>query len=167
MVGANLARNLSVCDLRGDRVARTYVEEALGALPRASLVVTADWNLYAPYLYLRYVEGFREDLELGPRGTRELGSPISPKSASNLAYLRSRLRGDPGSESPNLSTESFRYWKVYRVYELAIEASLVHALMTQGPPEMKRRAEAYERWFPGAREIATRSLRKLGRAGPD
>jgi hypothetical protein len=60
--GANVVHNLPLCDLGNERTARLYVEETLGSLPEGSVVLSAEWNLYAPYLYLRHLEGWRTDL---------------------------------------------------------------------------------------------------------
>jgi hypothetical protein len=60
----NAARNLDECNLRTERTARTYVEEILEDVPEGSVVVTSEWNFYAPYLYMRYVEGFRPDVRV-------------------------------------------------------------------------------------------------------
>ncbi|MCA9753886.1 MAG: DUF2723 domain-containing protein, partial [Gemmatimonadetes bacterium] len=63
-VAFSVIRNGPLCDLRSDRTARTFVVEALGELPPGAVVLTAEWNLYAPYLYLRHVEGWRPDLRV-------------------------------------------------------------------------------------------------------
>jgi hypothetical protein len=63
-VAVNVVRNLPLCDLHDERVARTYVEEVLGPLPEGAVVLTAEWNLYAPYLWMRHEEGWRRDLQV-------------------------------------------------------------------------------------------------------
>jgi len=64
LVGANLIANYRVCDFGSERTARTFVHESLDHLPQGSVVLTAEWNLYAPYLYMRHVEGYRTDLRV-------------------------------------------------------------------------------------------------------
>ena len=60
----NVMRNLPLCDLGDEWTARWYVQETLGELPEGSVVLTAEWNLYSPYLYLRHLEGWRTDLHV-------------------------------------------------------------------------------------------------------
>lgn len=60
----NVRRNLPLCNLRAERTARLFAEEMLGGTPPNAVVVTSEWNLYAPYLYLRHVEGWRTDLRV-------------------------------------------------------------------------------------------------------
>ncbi|MFN8177647.1 MAG: DUF2723 domain-containing protein [bacterium] len=60
----NVVRNLPLCDLRRDHTARVFADEMLGRLPKGAVVVTAEWDLAAPYLYLRHVEGWRTDLHV-------------------------------------------------------------------------------------------------------
>ncbi len=64
VAAGNFVHHFGACNLREERVARTYVKEALGALPEGAIVLTAEWNLYAPYLYLRFQENFRPDLRV-------------------------------------------------------------------------------------------------------
>lgn len=61
--GAGLA-NLAVCDRARYRVAETFVEDALSSLPPGGLLLTAEWQLYSPWLYYREVEGRRRDVLL-------------------------------------------------------------------------------------------------------
>jgi len=64
-IGAeNAWRNAPLCDLREERTARLFVEEMLRDVPQRSVILTAEWNFYAPYLYLRHVEDFRPDLRV-------------------------------------------------------------------------------------------------------
>ncbi|MBD3419713.1 MAG: DUF2723 domain-containing protein [Chitinivibrionales bacterium] len=58
----NVAMNNFYCNLSRETTARTLVKECLDPLPRNAVVITAEWDLYAPYLYLRHVEGYRTDL---------------------------------------------------------------------------------------------------------
>lgn len=55
----NIVRNAGVCDFREERVARTFVEETLRDVPDRGVVLAAEWNFVAPYLYMREVEGYR------------------------------------------------------------------------------------------------------------
>lgn len=60
-VGVNVGRNLELCSLAGERVGRHYAEDTIGRMPEGAVLLTAEWNLYAPYLYLCYEEGWRPD----------------------------------------------------------------------------------------------------------
>lgn len=43
------------------KIAIDYVENALRSVPPGGLLLTGDWQLYSPYLYMRHVNGFRTD----------------------------------------------------------------------------------------------------------
>ena len=62
--GWNVVRNLPLCNLRHEHTARLFTEEMLGDLPPKAVVITSEWNLAAPYLYRRHVEGWRKDLDV-------------------------------------------------------------------------------------------------------
>jgi hypothetical protein len=64
VIALNAIDHFAECNLREERVARTFVEESLGRLPQGAVVLTGEWNLYAPYLWMRTVEGFRPDLRV-------------------------------------------------------------------------------------------------------
>lgn len=61
LVGAAALANLGTCDRAGYRVADSFVEDALASLPEGGLLLTAEWQLYSPWLYYREVEGRRRD----------------------------------------------------------------------------------------------------------
>lgn len=42
-------------------IARDYVENTLRSVAPGGLLLTLDWQIYSPYLYLRHLEGFRTD----------------------------------------------------------------------------------------------------------
>jgi hypothetical protein len=60
----NVVRNLPLCDVHREHTGRVFADEMLGRLPKGAVVVTAEWDLAAPYLYLRHVEGWRTDLHV-------------------------------------------------------------------------------------------------------
>ena len=64
VAGWNVRRNLPLCDLSDERTARILVEEMVEDVPEGSVVMTAEWNFYAPFVYLQHVEGFRPDLRV-------------------------------------------------------------------------------------------------------
>jgi hypothetical protein len=64
-IGAeNVARNGPLCNLRSEFTARRFVDEMLADVPPNSVLLTAEWNFYAPFLYRRHLEEFREDLRV-------------------------------------------------------------------------------------------------------
>lgn len=63
-VAWNAVRNYPLCNLRGERTASLFAEEMLGDLPPGSVFLTSEWNLAAPYLYRRHVDGWRTDLDV-------------------------------------------------------------------------------------------------------
>ncbi len=247
-VAWNLWANLPRAALREERSARRFVEETLGGLPDGGVVLTTEWNLYAPYLYLRHVEGYRSDLrvidllllrrfwyydylerelpELVAASRREFDAfreqvtlfdlgrpydrrrmqplyealvarwleigqaaggayvdwtsrehpqeaswmrrlplapdgllltvaapgapppPITPKDAANLAYLRSRLTPEAlTGDLSNLPPRHHPYWRVWRNYQLAVEASLLLAAR-RGGEALEERRRAYAAWYP-------------------
>lgn len=60
----NVRDHFDACDLRKEHTARLFVEEALRDVGEGGVVITAEWNLYAPYLYMRHIEGFRPDVRM-------------------------------------------------------------------------------------------------------
>jgi tetratricopeptide (TPR) repeat protein len=43
-------------------VARSFVEDAVAGIAPGGVLLTLEWQLYAPWLYLHHIEGFRPDL---------------------------------------------------------------------------------------------------------
>lgn len=58
---ANAALNFRSCDRSRDLVARHFVEDALGGVAPEGVLLTLEWQLYAPWLYLHHLEDFRPD----------------------------------------------------------------------------------------------------------
>ena len=52
------------CDRSRDLVARSFVEDALAGVAPGGVLLTLEWQLYAPWLYLHHIEGFRPDAAL-------------------------------------------------------------------------------------------------------
>jgi len=61
MPAAGAALHWRACDRSHNLVARHLVEDTLAGVARGGLVLTREWQLYAPWLYLHHVEGFRPD----------------------------------------------------------------------------------------------------------
>ena len=62
--GWNLGKNFERCNLRREGTARTFVQEMLQQVPDGSLVLTSEWNFYAPFLYMQHRENFRPGLKV-------------------------------------------------------------------------------------------------------
>ena len=57
-----LAMNWRSCDRRPDTIPEDYVRDTFAEIAPAGLLLTRDWQLVAPALYLQHVEGLRPDL---------------------------------------------------------------------------------------------------------
>jgi tetratricopeptide (TPR) repeat protein len=53
-----------VCDRSRDMVARRFVEDAVAGVAPSGVLLTLDWQLYAPWLYLHHIEDLRPDAAL-------------------------------------------------------------------------------------------------------
>lgn len=58
----SLAANLPFCDRSRYFLARDYVENILSTVREGGLLLTLDWQVYSPMLYLRHIEGARRDV---------------------------------------------------------------------------------------------------------
>lgn len=58
----NLTAHYRQNDRHDDQIARHYVEDALAGVKPGGLLMTLDWQLYSPFLYLHHIEGFRPDV---------------------------------------------------------------------------------------------------------
>ena len=61
-VGASLAMNWGACNRRGDTIPEDYVRDTFAEVGMSGLLLTRDWQLYSPALYLQQIEGLRPDL---------------------------------------------------------------------------------------------------------
>ncbi len=61
LVAAAALASFRACDRSRYRVAESFVQDALASLPRGGLLLTAEWQLYSPWLYYREIEGLRRD----------------------------------------------------------------------------------------------------------
>lgn len=62
--GLNVAHHFGACQLRHEGTARRFVQETLRDVPPGSVLFSAEWNFYAPYLYVRTREHFRPDVRV-------------------------------------------------------------------------------------------------------
>lgn len=61
---SNLFLHWAERDRSSDRIARNYVEDALAGVGEGGLLMTLDWQLYSPFLYLHHLEGLRPDVTM-------------------------------------------------------------------------------------------------------
>lgn len=59
---ASLAANLPFCDRSRYFLARDYVYNILSTVREGGLLLTLDWQVYSPMLYVRHIEGARRDV---------------------------------------------------------------------------------------------------------
>jgi len=64
VIGAALTMNWAACDRRNDTIAEDYVRDAFAEIAEGGVLLTRDWQAYAPALYLQGVEGLRPDLSV-------------------------------------------------------------------------------------------------------
>ena len=57
-----LAMNWGACNRRGDTIPEDYVRDTFAEIGPNGLLLTRDWQLMAPALYLQQIEGLRPDL---------------------------------------------------------------------------------------------------------
>lgn len=62
LVAVPLVGNHGACDHRGFDVAPLVVRDHLDALPKGALVLTREWQFYAPSLYQQHLRGYRPDV---------------------------------------------------------------------------------------------------------
>jgi hypothetical protein len=62
LVMGPLLAHFPLCDRRAYTYAEAYARDVLDNLPADTLVLTRDWNLFAPIYYLQEVEGARPDV---------------------------------------------------------------------------------------------------------
>ncbi len=58
----NLMAHYRQNDKHDDQIARHYVEDVLAGIKPGGLLMTLDWQLYSPFLYLHHIEGLRPDV---------------------------------------------------------------------------------------------------------
>ncbi len=61
MPGASCAANFRFDNRRDYTIARDYVENILSTVGPGGMLLTMDWEVYSPMIYLREIEGFRRD----------------------------------------------------------------------------------------------------------
>jgi hypothetical protein len=62
IVALALAMNWRACNRRSDTIPEDYVRDTFAEIAPTGLLLTRDWQLVAPALYLQHVEGVRPDL---------------------------------------------------------------------------------------------------------
>jgi hypothetical protein len=61
-IGLSVAANWEVNNRRGDVVARAYVDDVLGSIAPGALLLTRDWQISSPMMYVQHVEQQRVDV---------------------------------------------------------------------------------------------------------
>ena len=59
---ANAVAHWQQNDRRRDTTARFFVEDAAAGIEKGGVLLTQEWQVYAPFLYLHHLEAFRPDL---------------------------------------------------------------------------------------------------------
>lgn len=150
---ANLVLHFTANDLRRDLVARHYVEDALAGVPTRGQLLTLDWQLYSPFLYLHHLEGFRPDVTVVDvnlvrrswyvetylrRVYPQLLASTRQPADAYLAQLRRWEQGEP--HDPNVITARFTEFLNTLI---AFHPGAVHIT----PPMEPGVGEGY-RWMP-------------------
>jgi hypothetical protein len=136
----NVVRNFPLCDLRRERCARILAEDVLGDLPPRSLVFTAEWNVVAPYLYMRHVEGWRADLRVI--------DVLMMRRFWYLDYVERTMPELAAASRPEFDRfrEQIRLFDLGRPYDRANMQSLYDALMTRWVEIGRSEGGAFADW---------------------
>lgn len=137
----NAVRNLPFCDLHRERTARVFAAEMLGGLPKGAIVMTAEWDLVAPYLYLRHAEGWRADLRV-----------IDTLMMRRFWYLDYVERAHPDLVSASrrefdVFRNQIRLFDLGKPYDQAHMQEYYDALMTRWVELGKAEGGAYSDWI--------------------
>ncbi|MEW6733947.1 MAG: tetratricopeptide repeat protein, partial [Acidobacteriota bacterium] len=99
----NFAAHYFENNKRNYTIARDFVENTLNSVAPGGLLMTLDWQLYSPYLYLRHVENYRRDITVVdvnlvrrswyvegylPREYPEMMKACAPEAAAFLEDLK-------------------------------------------------------------------------------
>lgn len=97
-------------------------------------------------------------LQLVPGGETRENVGLAPYDAANLRYLRSRLTdGAVMGDLTDLPGRHHPYYRVWRVYQASVEASLLVAASIS-EEAFTTRAAAYREWFPEIDRVVARVL---------
>jgi hypothetical protein len=116
-LGASLLLNWGACNRRGDTIPEDYVRDTFAEIGPNGLLLTRDWQLYAPALYLQQIEGARPDLtvvdtELLRRGwyfdllhkvNPDLMASVAAEEKAFLALRDAWERGDIPDDDPRIA----------------------------------------------------------------
>ena len=116
-VSASLVMNWVVCNRRSDTIPEDYVRDTFAEISPGGLLLTRDWQLMAPALYLQQIEGVRPDLtvidtELLRRGWYfdllhklypDLMASVAAEEKAFLALRDAWERGDIPDADPRIA----------------------------------------------------------------
>ncbi len=170
-----LAMNWGACNRRGDTIPEDYVRDAFAEIGPRGLLLTRDWQFYAPALYLQQVEGLRPDLavidtELLRRGWYfdllhklypDLMASVATEAQIFLALRDAWERGDIPDDDPRITQLQDAYVALIDAFmaRTASAGQPVHAgpnrgaeplrnATLNGQPDMEPGIGAKWQWFP-------------------
>ena len=170
-----LALNWAACNRRADTIPEDYVRDTFAEIGPNGLLLTRDWQLYAPALYLQQVEGLRPDLavidtELLRRGWyfrllhRRYPDLMASVAAEERAFLALRdawERGDIPDGDPRIAQLQAAYVALLDAFidRAAAAGRPVHAgpnrgadpirgATLNGQPDMEPGIGAAWQWLP-------------------
>jgi len=117
IAGSALVMNWGACNRRGDTLPEDYVRDTFAEISPGGLLLTRDWQLMAPALYLQQIEGLRPDLtvidtELLRRGWYfdllhklypDLMTSVAAEERAFLALRDAWERGDIPDADPRIA----------------------------------------------------------------
>ena len=135
-----LAMNWGACNRRADTIPEDYVRDTFAEIGPSGLLLTRDWQLYSPALYLQQVEGLRPDLavidtELLRRGWYfdllhklypDLMASVAAEEQMFLALRAAWERGDIPDNDPRID-------QLQTAYVALIDAFMTHTASAGRP----------------------------------
>ena len=170
-----LAMNWGACNRRGDTIPEDYVRDTFAEIGPNGLLLTRDWQLMAPALYLQQVEGLRPDLavidtELMRRGWYfdllhklypDLMASVAAEERTFLALRDAWERGDFPEDDPRIEQLQTAYVALIDAFmtRTASAGRPVHAgpnrgaeplrnATLNGQPDMEPGIGAQWQWLP-------------------
>jgi hypothetical protein len=170
-----LAMNWGACNRRADTIPEDYVRDTFAEIGPNGLLLTRDWQLMAPALYLQQIEGLRPDLtvidtELLRRGWYfdllhklypDLMASVAAEEQAFLALRDAWERGEIPEDDPRIEQLQTAYVALIDAFmtRTASTGRPVHAgpnrgaeplrnATLNGQPDMEPGIGAQWQWFP-------------------
>jgi hypothetical protein len=135
-----LIMNWGACNRRGDTIPDDYVQDTFAEIGPNGLLLTRDWQLMAPALYLQQIEGLRPDLvvidtELLRRGWYfdllhklypDLMASVAAEEKAFLALRDAWERGAIPDDDPRIA-------ELQAAYVALVDAFMVHTASAGRP----------------------------------